>query len=1427
MKMYSFMLLLLCSITVAAQNQFETNYSFIENKGQFNGRNWNTSDPVLFGYNHNPFYVFLSKNGMTYRFDKMIKNPKRKEQPEVLPKRVNISELVKTQWLNSNENVEIISSDKVSPYYSFAINGADGNVQNVNHVHGFQTITYKNLYDNIDVIYTIHPEGGIKYNVVLHPGSDPSVLQLKYESAHTNTLNENVNIQLSDKGQVHITTSLGQVIEHAPVSFYADDQSKQVNSSYLLKNNVLSFELGEYDTSRVLIIDPWIISPNFTTSSAVWEVETDAAGNVYSIGGEDPMELKKYNTAGALQWTYTTPWDSSNVWLGTLATDLNGNSYVTSGVTANMHKIDNNGNFVWATAPPGNLSFNSEWWSITFNCDQSKLIVGGTWVDGILSFDFYAGIFEIDVATGNVISDQTVDFTNIGGISIPPPTPVEVRSISSSKNAKYIFLSHQEVGAINDNLALCSNNEPIFQVPNQQELAYKCENYLPQTQNGGGLKALIANDNFFYTHSGNQIRQWDLNTGALLNTVALPGGAGNTVFGQTVVSCSGLDVDDCGNVYAGSTNQVVKFDPNLNVLSSAPTVFAVYDVDVNSNGEVIACGAQQNNSATNRNGRIESVALTACNQFALVCCDANFCNDNPFCDTDAPFTITSATPGGTWSGTGVNASGVFDPSIAGIGNHDITYTLPCGTETLTFVVEACNVLNVCQEANGDFTVLNGTGTITWEEEGSVSTPITNQSECENCGYTWFGFSCLDGFTTVTNCNTTGWVQFATGTTVTPTGNYPIQVTDGAGTSLIINTIGDVSACGANPCTNLTLNITSENDISCNGANDGSATVSATGGNGSYTYTWTPGALNGSSQSNLAPGSYTVNAIDTDGCAGSILVEITEPSAIVASGTATPATCGNNDGEITLTVNGGTPSYSFTWSNGATSQSITGLAPGAYSVTVTDQSGCTTTANDIVDALNGPTISIDNSNDVSCNGLADGSASVSATGGSGGYSYNWIPGNLTGASQSSLSAGSYDVTVTDSDGCPSTITIIIDEPASIDLTISSTPSSCSVDDGSASVSATGGTGGFTYAWSPVAGSTATLSNIGAGSYTVTVTDASACTEQATVNVSSVNGPVVTLDNSVDASCNGEADGSATVVVTGGTPGYTYSWTSGGTSTTESNLTAGLYTVTVTDNAGCISLLDISISEPAPIDINGVTVNETCAGNDGSIALTVTGGNGGYTYVWMPSGSGATATGLSAGNYTVDVTDANGCNTQSIFTLGLDNSILVEIVPDAPVIANGGQVTLNVTTTPPTSNPTYSWSPTIGLSCTDCASPIASPSATTTYIVSVTDGNGCSGSDTVTVLVDQPCGVATVPTIFSPNGDLNNDKLCVLGNCIAEFELSIYNRWGERVFESTSQNNCWDGTHRDKPINTGTFVYKLRVVDTDGNETIESGNITLVR
>jgi len=375
--------------------------------------------------------------------------------------------------------------------------------------------------------------------------------------------------------------------------------------------------------------------------------------------------------------------------------------------------------------------------------------------------------------SGNVFSDQTFAYTNLFGGGIGT-SPEEVRSISSAKNAKFIYLTHNQVGAINQNFNTCPTNLPTFQVDNTHHLGYKCEDYLPETQNGGGLKALVANDNFFYTHSGNEIHQWALNTGVQLNTVPLAGGASSTVplIGGLVVENSGLAVDDCGNVYAGSKDRVVKFDPNLNVLSSSNVSFNVYDVSVNSNGEVIAVGAQSNNSNVNRNGRIESLGMSACAQYTLVCCDASFCQEDPVCETDAPFSLTPATAGGTWSGPGVNpTTGVFDPAAAGVGTHTITYTLTCGDESHDIEVSACVTLTGCEETNGDLTINSGTGPYTWYEEGSVS---GSSNDCAACvGTDLFGI-----FTVTLPCtiSTTVWVSSGTRPPYSPS-PFPVKVVD--------------------------------------------------------------------------------------------------------------------------------------------------------------------------------------------------------------------------------------------------------------------------------------------------------------------------------------------------------------------------------------------------------------------------------------------------------------------------------------------------------------------------------------------------------------------------------------------------------------------------------------------------------------------------
>tara|TARA_B100000508_G_scaffold141092_1_gene146383 strand:- start:28891 stop:33207 length:4317 start_codon:yes stop_codon:yes gene_type:complete len=1433
-------LLLALSITLSTlsigQNSEEgqwsySNRGFIENQGQFVNRDWNSNRETSFAYIKNPFNIFFSKKGVTYRFDRIIKNPKRKEDKSIRPKRVNISELVSVEWIDANPELEIIKGDELDHTFTYAMVDEKGEDYDISGVKAYDKITYKNVYDNIDIIYTIHPEAGVKYNVILYPGADPSDIKFKYSGAHTEVKDEKVEIFLNDNGQLEVQTSLGKILEHAPITFYTES-NKKVNSTYKFENNILSFDLEGYDNTKSVTIDPWVVSPTYSTSTAAWEVETDGVGNVYSIGGETPMELKKFDINGNLQWTYVTPWDTNSVWLGTLATDANGNSYVTSGVEANMHKVDNAGNQVWTTTLTGSIQYNSEWWSITFNCDESQLLVGGTWVDGILSFDFYAGIFEIDVANGNVISDQTVDYTNIGGFGA---NPIEVRSIASSPNSRYIFLTHNDVGAINQNFAACPQDTSIFQVDNQDNLGYKCENYLPETQNGGGLKALVAGTDYFYTHAGDEIRQWDITDGTLINTVALPGGVSNTVplIGGIVVSNSGLDIDDCGNVYAGATDRVVKFDPNLNIISSSNTSFAVYDVSVNSNGEVLACGAQQDNGSTNRNGRIEAINMSACAQYSLTCCDANFCQVQDVCESDAAFPLTPATPGGTWSGNGVDASGNFDPSVAGAGSHDITYTLPCGSSTVTIVVDPCTSLDICVETNGDLTVTNGTGPYTWEEEGTVTTPITNQTECQDCGYTWTGINCVDGsFSPVTDCSSTGWVQYATGTTTTPPGTLPIQVSDNGGASTIITDISSLPACNSNPCAGVTINVNvdSQTDVTCNGDTDGTATVSASGGDGNYTYIWSPGSLSGGSQTGLAPGTYTIAVQDGNGCTGSGTVTIGEPTALVANPSSNDATCGASDGQVSVAPSGGDGNYTYSWSpGGQTTATVSNVAAGSYDVTITDGNGCSITETIQVTTTNGPTISVDASADASCFGESDGSATVSATGGTSPYTFTWTPGGLTGPSQNSLSAGTYTVEVVDDAGCVSTTTVTIDEPSEIVLTTSSTSSSCTTPDGSATVSATGGAGGYTYSWSPGGQTTATATNVGAGSYTVTVTDANGCTATATENVQSTNGPNITVDNVSDISCFGDADGSASISVTGGTSPYNYSWSpSGGTGASATGLDAGSYTVTVTDDVGCISTETITISEPDPLVVTGTVVDADCAASNGEITTTTTGGTGAYTYSWSPGGqTTADLTGVGAGTFDVTVTDDNGCTATETFLVDQGDTVDVNIIPDNATIQSGDEVTFDVTINPTVTNPTYTWTPSSGLSCTNCQNPTASPNQTTTYTVTVTSDEGCVGVDQATINVVEPCADPFLPTIFSPNEDGKNDQLCMYGTCIQAMTLVIYNRWGEKVFESSNIEDCWDGKYRGKYVNSGTYVYKVRYTVFGEQEVVKSGNLTVVR
>ena len=493
----------------------------------------------------------------------------------------------------------------------------------------------------------------------------------------------------------------------------------------------------------------------------------------------------------------------------------------------------------------------------------------------------------------------------------------------------------------------------------------------------------------------------------------------------------------------------------------------------------------------------------------------------------------------------------------------------------------------------------------------------------------------------------------------------------------------------------------------------------------------------------------------------------------------------------------------------------------------DGGQCATTTTMTVVISDGPSLTI-SGNDISCFGANDGDAEVVATG-DGPFNYSWSPAGGTSANASNLVANSYTVTVTDNNGCSNTANITIDGPAELTLTTSSTASSCTVNDGSASVVALGGTPGYTYSWSS-GGTSDVESGIGAGIYTITVTDANGCAAQENVTVGSVNGPTLTLLSSENISCFGGNDGSAAVEATGGTPGYSYSWSpSGGAAASATGLGAGTYTATVTDDAGCSASVQVEITEPDALLISGNATDANCGLNDGTITVNASGGSGSYTYTWTPNvGNTAAVSGLTGGSYSVVVEDANGCSASTSFNVGVSGSIPIDVIPDFTTIDAGDNVDLEVIIGGGITGANITWSPSTGLSCTNCPNPNASPSETTTYYVTVTAADGCFASDSVTVYVNIPCNDLFVPNIFSPNNDGNNDFLCIYGGCIESLEFAIYSRWGQKVFETTDPNECWDGTYKDKPINSETFVYKMVIkLAGESEQILESGNINLVR
>ena len=512
-------------------------------------------------------------------------------------------------------------------------------------------------------------------------------------------------------------------------------------------------------------------------------------------------------------------------------------------------------------------------------------------------------------------------------------------------------------------------------------------------------------------------------------------------------------------------------------------------------------------------------------------------------------------------------------------------------------------------------------------------------------------------------------------------------------------------------------------------------------------------------------------------------------------------------------------FQYAWSIGnQTTQLATGLSAGTYYVTVTDVFGCTNTDSITITEPAALTAVLDTVSPL-CNGDNNGTIVITPSGGTSPYNYNWSSGQ-TDSSATGLSAGIYYITITDNNGCTLFDTVTLVGPSVVSVLFNSSDVSCfGYADGQVLVSVNGGTSPYSYSWS-TGDSVPVLTGLSPGLYYLTVTDSNGCIG---VDTLMINEPAMLISSvsSTDVLCAGNSDGTASVNPSGGSSPYQYFWSNSAIDSTVTGLLAGTYYVTITDNNGCTTTDSTNIAEPPAIVLTLSGTDASCYGkSDGSAVISVNGGISPYLYNWSNGGTSANQDSLSAGVYQLTLTDANGCTMTQSITINQPSAIEVDAKPDTTISAGESVQLIGE------GGPFWLWTPATSLSCSDCQNPVATPEETTTYYLTVIGDSGCSATDSVTIVVEDNSDFF-IPNIFSPNGDGHNDILYVRGKNISNIEYVIYDRWGNKMFESHDVGDGWEGTYNGKPVNAGVYVWYVKFSLDNKEETIKKGSVSLVR
>ena len=742
-----------------------------------------------------------------------------------------------------------------------------------------------------------------------------------------------------------------------------------------------------------------------------------------------------------------------------------------------------------------------------------------------------------------------------------------------------------------------------------------------------------------------------------------------------------------------------------------------------------------------------------------------------------------------WSGPNSFTSNIGNPTIASVdsalnvGIYSLTVTDALGCEDTTHIHVAINKVTITATAtdatcgsNDGATNLNISGIapfiIDWDNDGTGDNDDT------------------EDLTSLT------------------AGSYNVTVTDADGCTA--NTGVSVGSSGS-----VTLTHTGTNET-CSSAN-GSIDLTITGTH--TTIDWSNDGTGDNDDtedlSGLSAGTYSVTVNNAANCPATLSVTLTDTPGPSNSFTQINTTCGNNNGSIDLTVNGGVAPYTFDWDNDGIGdnddpEDLTNLSAGTYNVTITDATSCTTAANVTLTNTAGPTLSHTFTNETCSN--ANGSIDLTVSGGVAPYTYNWS-NSIPTEDLSGIGTGTYQVTVVDANNCTASTSVAISNTIGPTLTATAVNATdCNTTDGSIDLVVSGGTPPYAFDWDNDGtgdnDDTEDLTGIAAGNYMVIVTDANGC--QITASVTVLQTAAILLTTTITDPTTCLETGSVDLTVAGGVPPYTFDWSDDGLGENDdtediTGLAGGIYTVVVTDGNGCLAQTNISIRVIRDPALSGIIVNPSCGVADGAITLNISDpdGSGPYTFDWNNDGVGdnddtQNQTALSTGNYSVTVTNAISCTAEMVFSLAPTTAAPTLTVIQNNPTCNNFDGSIDLIITGGTAPYIIDWD-NDGVGDNDDPEDISGLTAGT-YGVTVTDNNNCEAAEAATLVapgLPSLNGIVTVESNCASNGEID---LTVSG--VAPFTFD----W----------DNDGTGDNDDLEDLTGLSAntYNVTVTDTDG-------------